>query len=990
MDSRQGTVGAEEPITVLLVGTDPTAGVNVGSVLEDEYGMDVVTATTVADVFAVLEEASLDCIVSDGRFPDNAGERLLTAVRSMYPTLPYFVFTDVTAANTVNRILEAGATDYVSTNSGDRYYRLLASRIVRTVERRGDDEHPPSQPPTPAGSCLLDEECSFVAVSEGFANPLGYGVEELVGNPWTDLWPDEDPKRIKRKATSDGPYRRTSRNVTAVRKDGTRVLTRRVIDRIDGEYLCLSSVAGGREFNGIGPFRSIDPRQIVSKFVPSSNKNHSFEARLERIVSYAATELDCEYVGIFERRADEETITLRAGVGWEQSAIARQLDGSADPHVERTIAADEPVVFETGRPESPFDRSRILTAHDIAGGISAKIGIDNRPWGVIGVYTAEPREFSVGETEFLQTVGTLLTIAVEMEATRQNLVTLERGLQTAGDCDTLETICELVVDVCARIRGLSVAAVYLYDEADDVLRLAGKTSRFDTASDELPFDDGGTDPCWQTFFEREPVSVATLLPQPARPVDDPALGRGIVLPLSGHGILITGACKGDRPTAPELAIAHVLAMVTRLLLDGVGRNDRLESIERERATDTATIDRLVDGIELMQDVGKLIEDSRTRDALESALCERFVTDDSCTFVWIGENNEAGETIVPRERAGLENDYLERLRTGGDDWAIETEPLVAAIDTGKPQTVDRLIVDSSSAQWRTEALKRGFRSICAFPFVFRGVCYGGIAMYAERPGVFSDLDHELFQYLGLWIGHAINTIETKRTLVGTDVVELEFQIEDEQFQFLEWTTETDCTITFESMTTRPDGSLRGFFTVTGATVDEIQALTERATVITDMRFVTERGDRHLFECTLTDESVIARLLDYGAVPKRITASEGRGSIVVHLPTDADVRRFVTTFTRTYPRSTVVRQQDRERTAISQHEFGAELERRLTDRQLEVLQTAYASGYFTVPRETTGTDVAAMLEIAQPTFNHHLRAAQRKLLSMIFDEGLTGLD
>jgi len=65
--------------------------------------------------------------------------------------------------------------------------------------------------------------------------------------------------------------------------------------------------------------------------------------------------------------------------------------------------------------------------------------------------------------------------------------------------------------------------------------------------------------------------------------------------------------------------------------------------------------------------------------------------------------------------------------------------------------------------------------------------------------------------------------------------------------------------------------------------------------------------------------------------------------------------------------------------------AELEERLTDRQLEVLQTAYLSGFFDWPRETTGEEVAEMLEITQPTVNRHLRVSERKLLDLLLEDG-----
>jgi len=58
--------------------------------------------------------------------------------------------------------------------------------------------------------------------------------------------------------------------------------------------------------------------------------------------------------------------------------------------------------------------------------------------------------------------------------------------------------------------------------------------------------------------------------------------------------------------------------------------------------------------------------------------------------------------------------------------------------------------------------------------------------------------------------------------------------------------------------------------------------------------------------------------------------------------------------------------------------------ITDRQLEVLQTAYYSGYFESPRENTGEAIAETLEISPPAFYQHIRAVQRTLFTALFEE------
>ena len=51
--------------------------------------------------------------------------------------------------------------------------------------------------------------------------------------------------------------------------------------------------------------------------------------------------------------------------------------------------------------------------------------------------------------------------------------------------------------------------------------------------------------------------------------------------------------------------------------------------------------------------------------------------------------------------------------------------------------------------------------------------------------------------------------------------------------------------------------------------------------------------------------------------------------------------------------------------------------LTERQREVLATAYEAGYFDHPKGANASEVAATLDIDRSTFTEHVAAAQRKL-------------
>ena len=58
--------------------------------------------------------------------------------------------------------------------------------------------------------------------------------------------------------------------------------------------------------------------------------------------------------------------------------------------------------------------------------------------------------------------------------------------------------------------------------------------------------------------------------------------------------------------------------------------------------------------------------------------------------------------------------------------------------------------------------------------------------------------------------------------------------------------------------------------------------------------------------------------------------------------------------------------------------------LTDRQMEVLQTAHDMGYFEYSKRSNAGEVASELGISTSTFSEHLSAAQRKLFAALVEE------
>lgn len=120
--------------------------------------------------------------------------------------------------------------------------------------------------------------------------------------------------------------------------------------------------------------------------------------------------------------------------------------------------------------------------------------------------------------------------------------------------------------------------------------------------------------------------------------------------------------------------------------------------------------------------------------------------------------------------------------------------------------------------------------------------------------------------------------------------------------------------------------------------------------------------------------------YGCPVARYVAAEGSLTIEFHAADYEELRTVVDGLRTAFPDVDVqrlVRAPTAERTRDTVH-----VDRnKLTARQLEILETAEAMGYFDRPRGANATEIAAELDIDPSTFGDHLAAAQSKLLADI---------
>nr|WP_247414768.1 bacterio-opsin activator domain-containing protein [Halomarina salina] len=488
---------------------------------------------------------------------------------------------------------------------------------------------------------------------------------------------------------------------------------------------------------------------------------------------------------------------------------------------------------------------------------------------------------------------------------------------------------------------------------------------------------------WQAFVDDEERIVDDIAAADVETGETP-LGSAMVLPIGEHGVFIAGTETAGSFTDTDVLVSRILVANTLAALDRVDREQELRTQKSRLEEHNDALERLnrLNGV-IRGLTGKLVEAS-TREEIETAVCEELAGTDPYVFAWVAQQGAVGNEVTPRTSAGREDGYLDDIEITVDDSPTGQGPAGTAFKTRKPAVQNNLHVDPPFEPWRQQALQRGYRAGISIPLAYRETVYGVLNLYADEPGVFDEMEVAVLGELGNMVGYAINAIERKRAIVGDAAVELTFTVTDDTIPAIGFADVTDGTFEFETLVERPDGSLRVFFETTGVDPETVYEFADRTTTVDHLTLLTEGEESCRFEAIVGEDSFFADLVSYGAYPTAMYAGSEGGEVTIELPRNGDVKAFIRMFVRRYEGAELVARVEQNRPVRTSAEFEATYRDRLTERQAEVLETAYFSGFFEWPRETSGKELAALLDISQPTVSRHIRTSERKLFGLLFDD------
>ncbi|WP_436901488.1 bacterio-opsin activator domain-containing protein [Halovenus halobia] len=368
----------------------------------------------------------------------------------------------------------------------------------------------------------------------------------------------------------------------------------------------------------------------------------------------------------------------------------------------------------------------------------------------------------------------------------------------------------------------------------------------------------------------------------------------------------------------------------------------------EATRDTAG--RLPAVVETLDSVVDSLAETNSRSELERAVCQQLV--DQYDAAWILDRDPNRD----RAHAGEDPDYFQ----GDRDVSV----LDQRLQSGRVQVTPD---------------ERSSGLLAAVP-VRHGETEHGVLVVRAAAEAFEEPERRALAMLGRQVSLALTAVDRKQLVLGGVVLEVQFQYDDTAAVFVDLAAALDTRLSLDGAVPSDDGLLC-FVTFKGSA----QAALEAATAcdpIAGARLISSTEDEGVLELSLTGSSPLLVVTDRGGTVTELTVEDGQATLTCELAPDADLRAIHDRLAATVGAELRSKQ---ERTATTAGlDSSSLLEEQLTEKQRDVIRTAYHSGYFEWPRGSTAEDLAESMGVSSPTLHNHLRRAQQSILAELLEE------
>ncbi|WP_435197720.1 bacterio-opsin activator domain-containing protein [Natronomonas sp. EA1] len=936
--------------TVLLVGTDDWL-TQFATTLEKRTDASVQHVRTKTEAIDTIRTRPTDCLISEYALDETTGLDLLREIREETTALPVILGTTAGSEAIASEAIEAGVTDYIALSDPPAQMtdELIerTERAIRAAQRSATQRDRARQfdaifNDSRTATWVLDPDGALARVNETAREMVDEDIDTIVGEPfWALPWwsqadaPNTDVHQLVEKAL-DGSFGK------AVVPQPPDVDEPRVIDLsvrpVENERGDLVSIV-------------VEGVDITERVDLERNLRESEE--LHRVT--------------LNNMTDTVLITDEAGEYTYVCPNVHFIFGYTVDEIRNLGTIDDLLGDDL------FDREELAedgVLKNIETTATDKAGREH-------TLLVNVREVSIQD-------GTLLFSCRDITKRKQREEALATLHETARDflyAETHQEIAQHVVDDTPNVLTLDASAVYLFDGEANNLRPAAHSATMTKLNGPLPtvHADGETLPSY-SFVEDEALFFDDV--HDADRLDNRAtdLRTAAYIPLGNHGVFVAGSNQVGAFDEVTRELADLLAATAEAALDRVTRESRLREQDRTLQTQNEQLTALNRINETIREIDQALVQAETREEIDHTVCELLTADDRFRFAWIGTIDPTTDTLEPRAWAGTEQGYLD-----SQSFAVQAsgaEPAGQTAATGEVTMVTNVAAGLRDEAWRKDALSRDYLSVLSIPLVYNDLTHGVLTVYAPTQDAFDETAKAVLGELGETIASALSAIERKNALLTTSMTRVEFTIEDPKFVLSRLAQDAECTLSYQGGVQQSTEGSYVFVTVEDRAVTDVADAASQLVGIDDVQQISADGEGGVLRLRLTQPFLALELADHGAVFREATADPTTTTLVIDIPDSIDVRTITQLVRETFAGAELRAKQTLDQTA--EHNLYSKFLDSVTERQLEVIQTAYYSGFFESPRESTGEDVAEALGISPPAFYQHARTVQRKLFAALFEE------
>lgn len=481
-------------------------------------------------------------------------------------------------------------------------------------------------------------------------------------------------------------------------------------------------------------------------------------------------------------------------------------------------------------------------------------------------------------------------------------------------------------------------------------------------------------PVWDAFIQREKRRLDTTV-EWERNLHAECTG-GIAFPIESYGVVLLGVQAEQQIDDVSIEFARVLTENLTAVLDRTQREQHLRERDEQLSAQNTQLERLERINTIIRKIGQTLVSATSQTEIETQVCSRLSQIGSYNFVWIGHPELLSGTVTPKARAGDDTGYLEQV-----EFTFKQSDHGRSMRRDEPELIPNLAKRADESPWRRQALNQGYRSVFTVPVRYEEATYAVLELCSDRPAGFPEREQTVIAELGETIGHAIHARRQREALVTDQRTELELQIEAPDDTLIQFARVAETDIEIQSVISDANEGRIVLVRLETHAVEDACTAGRQAGFINEVVTVRSSSGESIIKCRVASPNILDNLSRRAATVERIWVNNDSLMVSITVPESTNVRSVVQRLKSVYPAVELAARREQYDADHTTQSIRDHVEESLTQRQQEVLHVAHQAGFFDWPRANNSKEVAEMLDIAQPTFLEHLRAAERKIIDYV---------